>query len=497
MDKVLDESASKRILVVVDDDDAIRLSLALLLKKEGYQVEIAQDGEEALAKLQGFPPSVVVLDLRMPKLGGLDVIDRSKVVVPDLAIIVMTAHRTIKVAVEALQRGAFDFLTKPFEKGQMLATVKKARRYQLLLHVNRSLRRLVSTTYTFDNIIAVSSLMREVLEQVMIVAPTPSSILLLGESSTGKELIARTIHMNSRVSNRPFHALNVAGVPPQLFESMVFGHKKGAFTGAIENRAGTLEAAAGGTLFLDDVGDLAPESQVKLLRVLQEREYSRLGEDKTRRINVPFIAATNRDLKKAGESGDFREDLYYRFCVIPVHLPPIRQRPEDIPALSAYFLERAARRLERPVPKFNNLALTTLCQYDFPGNVRELENHMERLVALNRGPEIDLTALNLNVKKNNLAKVVLDKSPMGIDLHAHEKDLIVESLLRCQGSKTPGDHPRRLDISHGEVQDSSGPSRMNCSCEVGKPINIEAAKGFIGAKRLLTIIGCLNSSAAA
>lgn len=435
MDKVLNKSASKRIFVV-DDDETIRRSVSHLLKKAGYQVGVAEDGEEALAMLPDFRPAVVLLDLSMPKVGGLEVIDRSATINPDLAIVVMTAHGTIDVAVEALQRGAFDFLTKPFEKDRLLAVIEKASKYQLLLHENRSLRRLVSTAYTFDNIIAVSTLMREVLDQVMIVAPTPSNIILLGESGTGKELLARTIHNNSRVSNGPFYALNVGGISNEFFESVLFGHRKGSFTGAIENRVGALETAAEGTLFLDEIGDLPPESQVKLLRVIQEREYSRIGEDKKRRVKVRFIAATNRNLKKEVENGNFREDLYYRLCVVPIHLPPIRYRPEDIPALSAYFLERAARRLQRPVPKFSGDAMTTLCHYDFPGNVRELENLMERLVAMNRAPEIDLSDLNLNVEKKNLAKVVFDKSPIGIDLQTHEKDLIMESLQRCQGNQT-------------------------------------------------------------
>ena len=426
---------NKRILVI-DDDETIRRSASYLLEKAGYQVCMAADGEEALVKLHEFQPSVALLDLRMPKLSGLEVLDRAIVRVPDLAVVVMTGHGTIKVAVEALQRGAFDFMTKPFEKDQLLAVIEKASHYHRLVHENRSLRRLASTTYTFDNIIAVSKPMRDVLEQVMVVASTPSNILLLGESGTGKELLARTIHMNSRVSSGPFHAINIAGVPTEFFESALFGHKKGAFTGALENRTGALEAASRGTLFLDEIGDLPLDSQVKLLRVLQEREYSRLGEDKTRPVKVRFIAATNRDLKKEVEGGRFLEDLYYRLCVIPVQIPPIRQRSEDVPALSAYFLERAARRLERSVPKLSSDALNALCQYEFPGNARELENMMERLVALNRGANIEIRILNLSIEKQNFAKLVLDKSPGGIDLQAHEKSLISESLQRCEGNQT-------------------------------------------------------------
>lgn len=428
-------NVAKRILVI-DDDDTIRRSASFLLEKAGYEICAAADGEEALTKVHEFQPSVALLDLRMPRLSGLEVLDRVTGIAPDLAVVVMTGHGTIKVAVDALKRGAFDFMTKPFEKDQLLAVIEKASHYHRLVHENRSLRRLASTTYSFDNIIAVSNLMKEVLEQVIVVAPTPSNILLLGESGTGKELLARTIHMNSRVSSGPFHAVNIAGIPAEFFESTLFGHKRGAFTGALESRTGALEMAAGGTLFLDEIGDLSLDSQVKLLRVLQEREYSRLGEDKARPVKVRFITATNKDLKKEVSCGRFREDLYYRLCVVPVQLPPIRQRGEDVPALSAYFLERAARRLERPVPKLSSDALSALCQYEFPGNVRELENLMERLVALNRGAMIEVSDLDLSVEKQNLAKMVLDKSPAGIDLQAHEKNLIRESLMRCHGNQT-------------------------------------------------------------
>lgn len=434
--KKQEEQDGRLHVLVVDDDETIRRSAAHLLGKSGYRVNTAGDGEEGLAQIQELRPAIVLLDLRMPKVSGMEVIERAIAIMPDLAIVVMTAHGTIEAAVETIQRGAFDFITKPFERNRLIATVDKARRYHSLVHENRSLRRLVSTQNSFGSVITLSTSMRRVVDQAMVVAPTPSSLLFLGESGTGKELLARTAHSNSGVASGPFHAINIGGIPQGFFESELFGHKRGAFTGAVGDRAGALETASGGTLFLDEIGELPKEGQVKLLRVLQEREYSRLGEDKRRRVNVRFMAATNRNLKKEVEDGAFREDLYYRICVVPIEIPPLRQRAEDIPALAANFLDRAARRLERPVPKLSHEALTELCRYSFPGNVRELENLMERIVALNLGELVRAKDLSLNNDQGNLAELIFDKRPNGIDLQDHESELIRESLKRSHGNQT-------------------------------------------------------------
>ncbi|MDF1660948.1 MAG: sigma-54 dependent transcriptional regulator, partial [Planctomycetota bacterium] len=343
---------------------------------------------------------------------------------------------TIETAVEALQRGAFDFLTKPFDKKQLLATMDKARRYHRLMHENRSLRRLVGTRYDFKTLIAISKEMQAVLEQAMAVASTPSTVLITGESGTGKGVLARTIHMNSRVASKPFHATNLACIPEGLFESELFGHKKGAFTGASDNRAGAVETAAGGTLFLDEIGALSKDAQAKLLRLIQEREYSRVGEDKIRKAKARFIAATNEDLLQAVRDGRFREDLYYRLCVIPIELPPLRQRKEDIPGLAALFLDRIARRLERPAPQISQRAFSQLTNYDFPGNVRELENLIERMVILNQQAVIEDPHLPTWPSTPDLAALVFNESPEGIDLGEHEKALIMECLRRTDGNQS-------------------------------------------------------------
>lgn len=425
----------KKILVV-DDDETIRRSTAHLLTKAGFDTEVAEDGLKALAVIQEFQPSIVLLDLRMPKLSGMEVIDHAIAITPDTAIVVMTAHGTIETAVEALQRGAFDFLTKPFDKKQLLATMDKARRYHRLMHENRYLRRLAGARYDLKNLIAVSKEMQNVVEQAMYIAPTTATVLITGESGTGKDVLARAIHMNSRVSSKPFHAINVASISEALFESELFGHKKGAFTGAIDNRAGAVETTAGGTLFLDEIGALSKETQVKLLRLIAERDYSRVGEDKTRRASVRFIAATNEDLLQAVKDGRFREDLYYRLCVLPIELPPLRQRREDIPGLAALFLNRAAQRLERPAPRLSQNALSQLMNYDFPGNVRQLENIIERMVILNQQAVIDNPHLPERASSSNLAEIVFNESPEGIDLGDHEKTLIIESLSRSGGNQT-------------------------------------------------------------
>jgi DNA-binding NtrC family response regulator len=426
----------KKSVVIVDDDASLRRSTEYLLKREGWKVFIAEDAAAGLSMLGEQHCSVMLLDLRMPGMNGLELIDRALALQPELAIVMMTAHGSIETAVDAMRRGAFDFMTKPFEKGQLLAVVEKACRYHSLLHENHSLRRLVSSQYNVENIIGVSEAMSKVLQRIHLISSTPSNILLLGESGTGKELLAKTIHMNSRVSSGPFVAVNVAGIPLGVFESEFFGHKKGSFTGALESRRGSLGSAAGGTLFLDEVGELPKEIQVKLLRVLQEREYSRLGEDRLRKLEARVIAATNLDLEQAVEAGDFREDLYYRLCVVPIKIPPLRERREDIPALTAYFLERAALRLERPVPRLSRRALEGLCHYDFPGNVRELENLMERVVALSTGERIEVADLALVDKRKNLASLLFEYQAGGVDLQKLEKDLLVEALSRSAANQT-------------------------------------------------------------
>jgi len=436
-------------VLIIDDDATLRRATQFMLEKAGYAVRVAVDGAEGLAAIQNSVPDAILVDLRMPKVGGLEVVEQSAVLAPDTAIIVMTAHGTIQTAVDCLQRGAFDFITKPFGQDELLASITKALRQHRLLVENRSLRKLVGLRYSVEGMVAVSEAMRALLAVVAQIAPTPSSVMIMGETGTGKELLAKAIHSHSLVASGPFFALNIAGVPEQLFESELFGHKRGSFTGAHADRAGALETAAGGTLFLDEIGHLALPMQVKLLRVLQEREYRRLGEDRSRPVNLRFICATNLDLEAEVAAGRFREDLYYRICVVPIEVPALRTRREDIPALAVHFLKVSAERLGRPVPQLSPEALDALCEHDFPGNVRECENLMERAVALSTGELIGAEVLRLRRRKVDLAAHIFNESPAGLNFAELEAALIREALERSDGNQSQA--ARLLSLSRNTL----------------------------------------------
>jgi nitrogen regulation protein NR(I) len=375
-------------VLIVDDELNIRRVLAAMLKREGYEVTTAADGEQALAVLQRTPVEVVVTDLVMPKLGGLELLDRVGKLYPDVPVIMITAHGTVDSAVAALKAGAFDYVTKPFEQSELKKIIAKAARANELerqnVHPGEGER---------PPLVGQSSAMRQVFDMVARVADSPSTVLITGESGTGKELVARELHRGSSRRDRPLIKVNCAAIPKDLVESELFGYEKGAFTGAVGSKPGRFELADGGTLFLDEIGEIPVEMQVKLLRALQESEFERVGGIKTLRVDVRLIAATNRDLKALIADGRFREDLYYRLAVVPLALPPLRERREDIPLLCSHFVEKYNRRLGKRVERVSEGALAVLMAYSWPGNIRELENLMERSVLFADGPEIEAAAL--------------------------------------------------------------------------------------------------------
>ena len=426
------------LVLVVDDDETILRTLEYHLGQAGYGVLSAANGKDAFLIAQEDRPDIVVTDLKIPGIDGINLVSKVHSLDPRCVIIVITAHGTIESAVEAMKRGAFDFITKPFGRDDMLRAVEKASRLHSLIRENVALRSLALERYQFDRIITASPAMKELIDVAARVAQTDSTVLISGESGTGKDLLARAIHFASRRSQGPYLPVNLGAVPEGLADDELFGHRKGAFTGAIESRAGAFEEAEGGTLFLDEIGDLPPATQVKLLRVLQEREFNRLGETKLRPVDVRIISATNRDLEAEVEAGRFREDLYYRLCVVPFVIPPLRARREDIPLLIQHFLERHSTGTGREPLSVSPEDLKRLADDDWPGNVRQLENMIERLVA--QSPSGTLTPGSVpdtvGARKSMLGDLGMVVPPEGVSLEEVEKALIRAALERCGGNQT-------------------------------------------------------------
>ena len=380
--------AQKPSILVVDDEAAMRESLKDWLMEDGYEVSVASSGENAIAMAgeKGF--DVILLDLKMPGMDGLEALKKLKEVSPEAEILMMTAYATVDTAVLAMKEGAFDYLVKPFDPDEIEIQIKKIVAHKELVMENILLRKKLEEKYQFDEIIGRSDAMQEVFDLIGRVAPTDSTVLITGESGTGKELVAQAIHGNSNRCYMPFVAVSCGALPESLLESELFGYEKGAFTGANHSKRGRFEMADKGTLFLDEIGDISLKTQVDLLRVLQQKEFNRLGGEDMIKADVRIIAATNRDLLKAIRENRFRDDLYYRLNVISIHIPPLRERREDIPLLVNAFIRKYCLEMNRESSKIAPSALKLLMDYDWPGNVRELENIIERALVIGRGQEI-------------------------------------------------------------------------------------------------------------
>jgi DNA-binding NtrC family response regulator len=426
------------LILVADDEPGIRDSFEALLKKE-YDLQFAQDGEEVLAALRRTDVNLILLDIRMPGMNGIDVLRRIREANDTTDVIVVTAVKSLKTAVEAIKLGAFDYVTKPFDIHEILALIKRVMEKQALEKEVLYLRAEVAHGRRFESVVGSHPRMLEIYDLVARVAENIATVLLTGESGTGKEVLARTIHQQSPRAQRPFVAVNCAAIPAELLESELFGHERGAFTGAIQTRVGKFELASGGTLFLDEIGGLRLDLQTKILRALQEREIERVGGARTIKIDVRVIAASNRDLKKAVEAGSFRDDLYYRLNVVPIHLPPLRQRKDDIPLLVEHFLEKYNREFNRKVKGFSAGATAALYEYDWPGNIRELENVIERAVALAKGEVITLRELPLDISIREtefLDEVQRDRITLRDARNHFEGQYILRVLEKVQGNQT-------------------------------------------------------------
>ncbi len=389
----MQEAAPGATLLVVDDDPNVRKVLVAQLKDAGFKVEEAQSGQEANRLIDRRAYDVIICDLVMEGVSGIDVLMHSKRVNPDVEVIMLTAFGSVESAVQALQSGAFHYITKPHNREELIVTVQRALEQNRLRLRLRALERQMREQFGVENIVTVNPQMQQLIKTAISVAHTESNVLITGESGTGKELIAGLIHSMSSVADKPFVAVNCGGIPESLLESELFGHVKGAFTGAISTKRGLVEEADGGTLFLDEVAEMNPTLQVKLLRFIQNGEFRRVGENEVRRVKVRIIAATNKDLQQAMEAGEFREDLYYRLSVIPLHIPPLRERREDISLLAQHFVKLFANRLDKPIRGISKDALNALMQYHWPGNVRELMNAIEHGVALSSGDMLELKDL--------------------------------------------------------------------------------------------------------
>jgi len=437
------EHATARVLVV-DDERSMRELLAIVLKRDGYDVLVADNGRMALDLLRRERVDILITDIRMPEMNGVDLLREAKRIDPEVTSIVMTAFASTETAVEALRLGAADYVNKsPGAANELRMRVRKELERKRLQEENVLLKRALHTAHQFSNIIGSSGPMLAVFQLIETVAPTSSTVLITGESGTGKELVARAIHVNSPRRDRPFVALNCGAVSETLLDSELFGHMRGAFTGADVNKKGLIEVAEKGTIFLDEIGEMSPQVQVKLLRVLQERRFRRVGGTEEVEADIRIIAATNRDLTRMVAEGQFREDLFYRINVIPLRLPPLRERPDDIPLLAEHFTARFAGQMGKPVGSVSGAAMACLQAYAWPGNIRELENAMERAVALERSPSILVESLPDSVRPSAALAVTpaagAEAFPSGFDLEQHvqhiEREYIAEALRRAGGVK--------------------------------------------------------------
>ncbi|RVU44933.1 sigma-54-dependent Fis family transcriptional regulator [Lujinxingia sediminis] len=439
-------------ILVVDDERSMREFLTVMLKKEGHTVEVAACGEDATARIDaGERFKLVMTDLKMPGIGGLDVLRAIKAAQPSCQVIVMTAYATAETALSAIKLGAYDYITKPFKIAEARVAVDRALEKFALVSENLYLRDALDHRQGLGQLIGTSRAMQRVFQMIRRVAPTRTTILIHGESGTGKELVARAIHDLSANAEGPFLPINCGAIPENLIESELFGHKKGAFTGAHADKEGLFVAACQGTVFLDEVGELPPSVQVKLLRVLQERKVRPVGDAAEREVTCRIVAATNRDLRQEVQEGRFREDLYYRLSVIPVEMPPLRERGGDVQLLLEHFLHRYAEEIGNPIEGIDARALAILTAYAYPGNVRELQNIVERAVTLETGALITPESLPYHLQEESFSRVArqIDVPEEGVDMEKLveelERNLIARALERAGGVKTEA--ARLLNIS--------------------------------------------------
>ena len=429
-------------ILVVDDDPEIREGVADVLRQAGYDVDEAKDGKKAIKCIETGSYDLVLTDLNLPKVDGMKVLRHVLDESPDTICIILTGFGTIKGSVEAIKMGAFDYISKPVKSDEIVIVVEKALKFRRLERENILLKQQLRKKYQFENFIGDSKPIQKVFELIEKVADTDSTVLITGESGTGKELIAKAIHYNSYRRDNPMVVINCGAIPEELLESELFGHEKGAFTGAHKMRVGRFELANGGTIFLDEIGDMSPNLQVKLLRVLQEQKFERVGGMRTLEIDVRIIAATNKNLINAVNRGSFRQDLYYRLNVIPIKVPPLRHRKSDIPLLIDFFFKRIDPRKRNGINEFSSKAEDALVAYDWPGNVRELENMVERMSILASGDKIELEDVPDSIKgkgaKIESIEVTIPKDGIVFDqaVEEYEKKLILEALNETNWVKT-------------------------------------------------------------
>jgi DNA-binding NtrC family response regulator len=443
-------SQEKPSILIVEDEAKMRRLVELELGEEGFLARSAPDAEAGLQLLNKEKFDLVLTDFRLPGMSGLEFLEAAKRVNADLPVVVMTAYGTVESAVEAMKAGAADYVLKPFSLAELVLVIRKELDAHRLRDENRTLREALGHRYEYKNIVARSGQMQAVLALVERVAPTNATVLVGGESGAGKDLIARAIHEHSRRASGPFVKINSTAIPENLLESELFGYEKGAFTGATSSKPGKFELADKGTLFLDEIGDVPPAIQVKLLRVLQEREFERLGGTRTLRVDVRLIAATNRDLRAALEEGTFREDLYYRLNVVAIDIPPLREHKEDIPALVDFFLQRFAHESGKPVHTMTPQAMKLLMDFHWPGNVRELENVIERGVTLSGGTTLDVADIHLDTPPARNAAGSPHILPPGMTMDQWEEETIREALRRAQGNKSQA--ARALGLSRNALR---------------------------------------------
>lgn len=432
---------SKRILIV-DDELSMREFLEILLHGEGYNVDSAANETEAIKKVKNNHYHLIISDIQMSGIGGIELLKKIKDLSPSTEVLMMTAFASTDTAVEAMKSGAYDYITKPFKVDEVKLIIKNVLEKVSLKIENILLKKELKEEYRFGDIIGVSSCMREVYDLIMQVAPTKTNILIEGESGTGKELVAKSIHTNSERKDKPLITVNCGAVPENLLESELFGHIKGAFTGAIANKQGLFELADGGTIFLDEIGEMPVQLQVKILRVIQEKEFRRVGDTKANLTDIRIIAATNKDLEEAVKNGSFREDLYYRLNVIQIKLPPLRERKDDIPSLVSSFLKKYNDEIGKGIKHLSSEALELLLLYDFPGNIRELQNIIERAVALEKNELILPESLPAKVRKPSemIPCIGMEIPTNGLNMEGvideMEKGLLMQALQMAKGGKT-------------------------------------------------------------